>query len=394
VILLILVVAKSLRLIRSRRQPRWIDWYVFAILLCLCFLSRHVNVFLVLLLPAAFLLSSAWSRLSNFFVSGDRQRRWRRRLGSRHFRQAVVAIAIGVACVAVANSLVQRLARKTQFHPHSRIGYTFLWRLQFLKNLPPAQRVALLEKVRDRTHSQEARQLLTLLGQMHEEGAAPAASSFTQRAAPVLFPREAMVPWEKLDLALNQMAFAFLLPPTPEHLHVAKAEFLAALRAPVTEIVENLFETTGYFFGNKDEMPACARLVTFRNATADSINRIPTQHPYFHLWRGLSYNKALVIWFVTLLVFVASGHWRKVSIGAVPSFAIALVVIGLLMVVSACLLSESLPRYALPMWQLLLLSIHIIVGAIADLFTAPSFKRSIQLPVGKEKSAGQLPRLG
>jgi len=306
----------------------------------------------------------------------------------------VIAIAIGVACVAVANSLVQRLARKTRFHPHSRIGYTFLWRLQFLNTLPPAQRVALLEKVRDRTHSQETRQLVTLLGQMHDEGAAPVASSFTQRAAPVLFPREAMVPWEKLDLALNQMAFAFLLPPTPEHLHVARAEFLAALSMPVTDIIDNLFETTGYFFDHKDEMPACAGLVTFRNATVDSINRIPTQHLYFHLWRGLSYNKVLVIWFVTLLVFVASARWKKVSIGAGPSFAIALVGIGLLMVASACLISGFLPRYAFPMWHLLLLSTYINVGAIADLFTAPSLKRSMQLPISKEKSAGQLPRLG
>lgn len=53
------------------------------------------------------------------------------------------------------------------------------------------------------------------------------------------------------------------------------------------------------------------------------------------------------------------------------------------MTASACLVTEFLPRYALPMWQLLLLSLYIFVGAAADLIFA-----------SKEKSAGQLPRLG
>ncbi len=229
--------AKGVRLIRSRAEPRWVDWYLFAIGLWLCLLSRHVNLWLVLLLPTAFLLS--WALHRGLFVSGDRIMRCRLRLGTRHFRQAVIALAIGIACVAVASSLTQHLARKTKLHPHSRIGYTFLWRLQFLKTLPPPARAALLQKVAARTNSTEARQLVTLLGQMHQEGTDPAAGPFTQRAIPLLFPLERQVPWEKLDVALNQMAFAFLLPPTPEHLHAASADFIGALRMPVTDISDS-----------------------------------------------------------------------------------------------------------------------------------------------------------
>jgi hypothetical protein len=394
VILVVLVVAKGLRLIRSRCEPRWKDWYVFAIGLCLCVLSRHVNFWLILLLPAAFLLSWAQNRILSLLASGDRPKRWRRRPEAKDLRQAVIAITIGIACFVVANSLTHGLARKTRLHPHSRIGYTLLWRLQFLKSLSPESRVALLQKVTTRTQSTEARKLIALLGQMHEEGADPNARPFTKRAIPLLFPPGAVVPWEKLDDALNQMAFAFLLPPTPEHLDAAKTEFVAALKMPVTEVSSFLFETTGYFFQHKDEMPACAELVTFRDSSADRIQQIPSQHLYFQLWRGLTYNKALVIWFVSLLVFVVIARRKKVNVEAISSFGIALAAVGLLFSSTTCLLTEFIPRYGLPMWQLLMLSFYILVGGTVDLFATAGFKRFARPSIGSKQSAGQLPKLG
>ena len=366
VILVVLVVAKGLRLIRSRGEPRWVDWYVFAIGLCLCLLSRHVNLWLILLLPAAFLLS--WALHRGLFSPGDRLRRCRQRLGKRHLRQAVIALAIGAACLAIANSLPHRLARKTRLHPHSRIGYTFLWRLQFLRALPQPARTALLQKVAARAHSKEARQLVTLLGQMHQEGIDPAAGPFTERAISLLFPLETQVPWEKLDVALNQMAFAFLLPPTREHLNAARADFVAALKMSVTDISGWLFVTTAYFFEHRDEMPACARLVTFRDASAETINRIPSQHRYFHWWRGLTYTWVLVIWSLSLLVLAVLARHQEVNVAALSAYGIALVAVGLLIAATNTLLVEFLPRYALPMWQLLLLSLYLLVGTTADLF--------------------------
>src|SRR5436190_12650357 len=310
-ILVTLVVSKGLRLIRSRCEPRWTVWYLFAIALCLSLLSRHINLWLILLLPAAFLLSSAQSRISSFFASDDRRTQWLRRLRARDLRQAVIAIAIGLACFAVANSSTQALARKTRLHPHSRLGFTFMWRLHFLRTLSPESRNALLQKVTARTQSTKTRQLIALLGQMHEEGAdLDGAGLYMQRALPLLFPPDGAAKWEELDGALNQMAFAFLLPPTPEHLQVARTEFVSALKMPVTEISFSLFVTTVYYFQHKDDLAACAELVTFRDSSADQILQSPSHHLYFRLWRGLTYNEALLIWFVSLLVFVATG-WRK-----------------------------------------------------------------------------------
>jgi hypothetical protein len=382
VVVVVLLVARGLRLIRSRREPRWIDWYLFAIVLWLCLLSRHANVWLILLLPAAFFLSWAHYRVASLFASSARRRR-RRRLRTRHLRQAVIALAIGVACFGVANSWMQYVARKTKLQPHSRIGFTLLWRLQFLPTLPPPARAALLQKVSERARSPETRKLVALFGQMDDEGTIRLGRSFMREAAALLFPAEAQPPWEKVDMELNKMAYAFLLPPTPEHWQVARRDFLAHLKMSGTEIPGWLFSTTAYFFDHKEEMPACAQLVTFRENTAETIIGIPARYPYFHVWRGLSYNKALWTWLGSLLFLIVIARRKKKNVGTIPSLGIALIVIGLLMTASACLVTEALPRYALPMWQLLLLALYIFGGAAADLIITR-----------KEKSAGQLPRLG
>ncbi len=97
-ILIVVVATKACRLTRSRSEPRWTDWYLFAISLWLCLLSRHINLWLILMLPAAFLFSWAITRTASLFASVDREARWRRLVGKRYFRQAVIAIAIGIAC--------------------------------------------------------------------------------------------------------------------------------------------------------------------------------------------------------------------------------------------------------------------------------------------------------
>jgi len=388
VILVVLLVGKGLRLIRSRDEPPWLDWYIFAVVLCLCLLSRHINLWLIFLLPVAFFLSPAQNRAA----SGNGPQRWRRWLGAGNFHQAVIALAIGLACLAIGNLVTRDLARKTKVHIHSRIGYTFLWRLHFLKKLSPPARIALLQKVSARTHSNEAHQLVTLLGQMHEEGADLDTEPFTKRAIPLLFPNETIVPWEKLDIALNQMAYAFLLPPTPEHLQAARTDFITALEMPVTEISSVLFGTTAYYFEHKDQMPACAELVTFRGTSAETINQIPIQRVYFQLWNGLTYDSAFVIWFASLVAFVVVARWRKVSVGPIIGFGIALTAIGLPIVASTCLLTEFLPRYVLPMWQLLLLSFCILIGGTADILVRGGLAAG-SAPNSKQ-SAGQRPKLG
>ncbi len=61
---------------------------------------------------------------------------------------------------------------------------------------------------------------------------------------------------------------------------------------------------------------------------------------------------------------------KEVNVAAISAYGIALVAVGLVIAVTNILLTEFLPRYALPMWQLLLLSLYLFVGAAADLFAS------------------------
>lgn len=370
-IFIILLVGKALRLIRSGDEAAWRDWYVFAIALCVCILSRHLNLILIAFLPATFLLSWMLHCARGFFTLNDKQRLELRQLRARDLRQAVIATAIGIACFAMTTFAVHGLARKSRFHPHSRIGFTFLWRLHFLQELPPDARAALLHKVAARTHSPEVRKLLTLLEQMLAERAdLMTTGPFMQRAIELF---NGPLHWEELDRALNQMAFAFLLPPTAELLHAARTDFVAVLRMPSTEISSSLFATTAYYFDNKEQMPGCAELVTFRgNASAEKIWQLQFQHRYFRLWQGLSYNRALVAWFVALSVFVLTARRKKQNPRTIFAFGIALTAVGITFVAATCLLDEFSPRFGLPMWQLLLLSLYLFVGRTAGLLFTPS----------------------
>jgi hypothetical protein len=228
-----------------------------------------------------------------------------------------------------------------------------------------------LHKVGAHTHSPEARKLLTLLEQMLAERADLITTGpFMQRAIELF---NGPLHWEELDRALNQMAFAFLLPPTTELLHAARTDFVAVLKMPSTEISSSLFATTAYYFDNKDQMPGCAHLVTFRgNANADQVWQIQFQHRYFRLWGDLSYYGAFLVWFVALSVFVLSARWKKKNIRTISTFGIALVAVGITFVAATCLLDEFSPRFGLPMWALLLLSLYLFVGRTADLLFAPS----------------------
>jgi hypothetical protein len=362
VVLVILPITLSVRLTLSRGEPGWTEWYAFAVALWLCLLSRQINGLLIFLLPAAFLLSWIQLRWSISARSADAGKADRK----RSLRHALVAAAIGIACVTMSSSLTQQLARKSRLRPHSRIGFTFLWRLQFLGTMAPATRDNLLHDIGRRVRSEEARKLLALLSQMHREEINPV-SSFMPRAAAILYPNQSVIPWEKIDAALNEIAFAFLLPPRAELLQAATNDFAMARRMPVTEITDHLFEMTTYFFQHRDEMPGCAGLATFRDYNTESILQLPSRFPYFHLWRGLNYNHAILIWIANLLLLVVVGRWKKASIARTAGLGVALALIGTLMVAATCLLGEWLPRYALPMWQLLLLSCYFFVGQIADL---------------------------
>ncbi len=369
-------------MVLSSRELPWTDWYVFAIALCGCILSRHINLCLAGLLPAVFLIS--WVGIRAPAVLGG-ARKTDRAAAARQLQDAFVAIAIAVACLATTSALTRNLARNTRLQPHSRIGYTFLWRLHFLNNLSPDSRAALFRQIRARARSTKVRKLVATLEQLYLQGRGLDDGALMQKGIEDF---QGSLHWQELDRALNELAFLFLWPPTTELLGAAKTDFLAGWKAPPTEISTFLFHTTAYYFANREAMPDCAGLVTFRATSGPQIISIPTQFRYLRLWENLSYHKLLFIWLIALVARLGAERRAKVSRSATTTLAIVLTVLGVVMFAASCLLVDNQPRFRLPMWQLLFLSLCLIAGVMANLLARVRSVHS-DLITGKGESAGQ-----
>lgn len=341
------------RIVRRERTSRR-SWVLYHLALLACFLTRYVNLWLLLLLPVTFLMAWLQGRLRMLFAE-QRNRRRLKVSSAWKLRRALLALACGILCLAAADTSVRIICRLAHLRFHSHTGPTFLWRLAFLKDLPAAERNQLLDQVAGRVRSSEARQLLELLRQTFDRGDRLDPAVFRAEGRAMLARPMTHGGGGRMGRALNEMATAFLWPPTAAHLRVARYDFARARRVTPRDVDNSLFRTTAFYFDHPDLMPESSKLVTFRDSSAKAINQIPNEHHYFGIGRRLTYNRCFVPWVVTLglILFLLRRHPAAAKI--VP-YAITLTAGGLVMMFSTCLLGELLPRYTLPMWELLVLS--------------------------------------
>src|SRR5262249_30840913 len=132
------------------------------------------------------------------------------------------------------------------------------------------------------------------------------------------------------------------------------------------EVVAFLFVTTRFYFSHRDVMPQCASLTTFRDKNADQIFAVFKKHSYFRHPKNLSYRAFLVIWIVLFAALLLAGRMSKHRIAEIASYAAALIVVAILMMLANCLLAVFQPRYTLPMWTLTFVSLFILFGGVMD----------------------------
>ena len=126
-------------------------------------------------------------------------------------------------------------------------------------------------------------------------------------------------------------------------------------------------------------MPQYASLATFRNKSAEDIFGVFKNHSYFHHPKNLTYRALLFFWLVSLVLLAAILKMRRQEAAAVTLYAIALTALGLLMMLANCLLAIFQPRYTLPMWELMIVSLVILSGGIMDhLFSLSRRQQSME----------------
>ena len=372
-ILLLPVGATGLRIIRHSRRIPGKEWLLFGILLWLCILTRHINATLAGLIPLAFFLLSAHRLTLIPFARSQLLGRWRRLQARQVLQKATLAVAVGISCIVLANISLRGLCHAVQIPYHSTVGFTFLFRLKFLAGLPAERRNQLLDKVAKNTDSADVKKIISLLSDAFpNETPNWDAMVFKKKVQASLFPPQRDPGEEKFYLALNRTVQAFLCPPEKIFLSAIAIDFKRSQEVTIPSVVRQLFDSTTRYFSYPEMMPDQATLLTFRDKSAARIMAIFKKHSYFHHPKNFSYSAFLFFWCVNLALLVALAKMRKEEIAAVSSYAVALTLVGLFMMVANCVLNVFQPRYTLPMWELTIVSLSILFGKTMESLFSPS----------------------
>jgi hypothetical protein len=363
---MLLFVFAGLRLMNKPVPFTRADW-----LLLLCVLTRHANVFLVLALPLAFVLI-ALQRRSSLLL-----------------RHAAIALGIGLACILLGRLSTEALCRSKGLQYSSKSGFTFIWRLDFLQDMPEARRGALLTDIAARTNSQPAQQVISIMHELLEEGLPLAAETIMPRVQLALGADGREAKKHTVFAALNETLRAFLFPPIAEHWRAAQDEFARARQVTPATVSEFLFLSTAHFFQKPQSMPTASNLITFRNYRAADLLAAPRGSAYLQLWSGVSLERFLLVWGCGVVTLLLTTAWTGGNRSPIMLYGVALVTVGLLLMQLPALLGELSPRFSLPLWEMLWASCLLNAGAISKELVS---RRIDDEPPGRKarRAAGEL----
>jgi hypothetical protein len=360
-ILVLLVGARGLRIIRYGGKIPWKEWLVFGILLWFCILTRHVNTVLAALMPTAFILLGAHHLIVIPFTQSQPFGERRRSKCKQTLQKMAVAVVVGIGCIVVANASLRILCYAAQIPYYSSVGRTFLFRLKFLASLPPEKRDQLLDEVSKHALSSDVKRMISLLRESFLTGAPKwDVEDFNQKARALLFTGQTNPYDEKYAALLNRTAMTFLDPPEKIFLSAVATDFERSQKITIPSVVSFLFVTTRFYFSHPEAMPECGSLATFRDKNADQVFGIFKKHSYFHHPKNLAYGALFFLWLTNLALFVVVAKVRQQDLAGPVSYATALTLVALLMMLANCVLTVFQPRFTLPMWELTIVSFSIL----------------------------------
>jgi len=161
-ILTLLLGGSGLRIMLRYPEIAVRDWVIFTVLLSLLVLTRHINCVLAAVLPIT-ILALLLERCLHIFVLTEKPINAVNSRVSKATPVFLVSIAAGLIGLFCATGVTHFLCRHAHTPWRSTFGYTFLWRLNFLETMQPAQREALLTIVASKCKLPESSDLLAVL---------------------------------------------------------------------------------------------------------------------------------------------------------------------------------------------------------------------------------------
>ena len=337
------------------------DWFLFGALLCAAILTRHINSLLAALLPITIFLIA----LVRWLYKSLTHRRAASAAGftfGKFVRVWCASVVTGLSALILATSFTHFLCWRAHIHWRPSLGFTFVWRLDFLNRLPLGARDQLLAATAAKCRLPETRQLLVKLEEWLSQNRPWNPAAFAKESRASFFAVSAKVQSEKFDRSLNEIAYALLFPPNSALRSAALQDFQYATRLSERDVVQYLFTTTDHFFKHRDSLPQLARLKTFREPRAQLLSA--ANQFYFQWWNLISFRLWSIIWLLLVLLALFINTELRTNDGGLTLYAIVLFTFGVIMVLLTCFFAAIQPRFTLPMIELLVLSMMILLGVI------------------------------
>jgi hypothetical protein len=349
-----LLLLTSLVGIQYLRTPSRQKLVVLFVLSVLCILDRHANGVVAGLVPLTIALIICWLACRPI-IRNQLLGSW---LGTNG-RRLLVTIGLAIATIVTANSVVWIVCRINKIPYRSRAGYAFLLRFNFINDLPPERRTAIIDKAETDLHDPALTAGLEQLKEMSVKGffvpdyinnavmTALTAQGYRGQALHVTS-----------DQKLNRLLTYFLHRPPPEYVQAVVNDVIAGMNLNPSVIAKDPFISTDWLIRRRAE-PRFEPLKGLRSLADDSdpLGKYATR---FRFWSFVPF------WWLTGLVmvgslflgFVARDYDDLCSAG----YASACAIIAAVVPIITSVVVELLPRLMLPALALLFFGVAVLLA--------------------------------
>jgi hypothetical protein len=332
------------------RSPRWL-------ILLFCFtvlniLDRHANGVIAGLVPLAILslLGLAVARPS---LSPPAH-------SSISLRTFFVTAAVGVVAILTANAVILGVCRLDKIPYRSRAGYAFVWRLDFIKDLPPERQSAIINKAETDLQDPALTAALEKLKEMSARG------EFTPDAICEALDKvlgEEGLQGQKRHVAFDQKLnrfFTYFVGHDPTDLfHVVAENVGAGMSFTPSLLTKDPFLCTDWL-GKRLSEPRFQPIQGLK--TLSSYSEPTKQYNtsfYFHIWAFLPLFVIAGVVIVTGVLYILKAkNWRDLVLGV---YSLVCTAIGVVCAVVSFIVVALLPRLMLPTLILLLFAAVVLL---------------------------------
>lgn len=266
---------------------------------------------------------------------------------------------LAIATIVTANSVVWIVCRLDKIPYRSRAGYAFLLRFNFINDLPPERRTAIIDKAETDLHDPALTAGLEQLKEMTGKGFfVPDYINNAVMAELMAQGYKGQALHVTSDQKLNQLLTYFLHRPPPEYVQAVVNDVIAGMNLNPSVIAKDPFISTDWLIRRRAE-PRFEPLKGLRSL-ADDWDPLGKYAARFQFWSFVPFwwLTGLVVVGSLFLGFVARDYDDLCSAG----YASACAIIAAVVPIITSVVVELLPRLMLPALALLFFGVAVLLA--------------------------------